>query len=348
MSKWMIYGATGYTGNLIIQRAVRENKLPVIAGRNENKLKKLAENYGLEYRVFTLESKDEVIESINDIDVVYNLAGPYSDSSLLLIEACLSTRTHYLDLCGEISVLKKYDTYNEEAIRKGVLILPNAGFHAIVTDCVAKMATEMVDKPKSLDLFFLDATRPSPGTLKSSLDAFVEGGLQVINGILSPMKLGTQKVKIKHDDKEFNMFPSPMAELLITHKSTGVLNITTFLKFPPIYELILKYLATPLKLLLQSNIKNFIYRQIDKYVKGPDRRMNYECKSEIGVIVYPENGTRRELWLTAPEAYFFTAKLVVKAVEKILKTRISGVKSPSEVFGCDFLKEFIEISINPR
>ncbi len=48
----MIYGATGYTGKLIVAEALKRGLSPVLAGRNEAKLAELVEGSELEYRTF--------------------------------------------------------------------------------------------------------------------------------------------------------------------------------------------------------------------------------------------------------------------------------------------------------
>jgi short subunit dehydrogenase-like uncharacterized protein len=46
--KWMIYGANGYTGELIARDAVRRRLRPVLAGRSRDKVEALARELGLE------------------------------------------------------------------------------------------------------------------------------------------------------------------------------------------------------------------------------------------------------------------------------------------------------------
>lgn len=53
--KWLLYGAYGYTGRLIAEEAVKRGLRPVLAGRDGEKTRSLAENLGLEYRVFSLD-----------------------------------------------------------------------------------------------------------------------------------------------------------------------------------------------------------------------------------------------------------------------------------------------------
>ena len=54
-SNWLIYGANGYTGELITRFAVERGLKPILAGRNESKIAELAGKYGFEHRAFSLE-----------------------------------------------------------------------------------------------------------------------------------------------------------------------------------------------------------------------------------------------------------------------------------------------------
>jgi short subunit dehydrogenase-like uncharacterized protein len=55
MSDFMIYGANGFTGSLIAAEAARRGMCPLLAGRNADKLRTLADKLGLEHRVFGLD-----------------------------------------------------------------------------------------------------------------------------------------------------------------------------------------------------------------------------------------------------------------------------------------------------
>ena len=54
MKNWMIYGANGYTGKLIVEKAVELGHKPILAGRNREAIETLAKKYDLESRVFGL------------------------------------------------------------------------------------------------------------------------------------------------------------------------------------------------------------------------------------------------------------------------------------------------------
>ena len=52
---WMVYGANGYTGRMIVAEAVKRGLRPVLAGRNSAELQAIAAPHDLPVRVFGLD-----------------------------------------------------------------------------------------------------------------------------------------------------------------------------------------------------------------------------------------------------------------------------------------------------
>jgi len=101
---FLIYGASGFTGKLIVDLAVKKGLRPVIAGRTEEKIKPLAQQYGLDYLTFGLENQATLVRHLKQFPLVLNCAGPFSRTAQPMVEACLVAKTHYLDITGEIEV----------------------------------------------------------------------------------------------------------------------------------------------------------------------------------------------------------------------------------------------------
>ena len=73
MSKkqWMIYGANGYTGELIARQAVSEGLQPVLAGRNAARVQALADELGLEARGFGLDDAGALAEGLRGLSLIH-------------------------------------------------------------------------------------------------------------------------------------------------------------------------------------------------------------------------------------------------------------------------------------
>ena len=88
--QWMIYGANGYSGKLVAQLAVNKGYKPILAGRNESAIIKMANDFGLDSRVFGLENENSLAEELKDINLVLNCAGPFVETAEPFVKACLN------------------------------------------------------------------------------------------------------------------------------------------------------------------------------------------------------------------------------------------------------------------
>ena len=122
---WLIYGANGYTGRLAAEEAVRRGMNPVLAGRSEAAVRSLAQDLGLDYRVFALDQPAEVAAAISDFGLVLHCAGPFSVTSEPMLRACLEAGVHYLDITGEISVFEFAHSL-DAAARRAVTVATDA------------------------------------------------------------------------------------------------------------------------------------------------------------------------------------------------------------------------------
>src|SRR3982751_2512740 len=106
MANYLIFGANGYTGELITRLAAEKGLRPILAGRNAEKVESLAKKYGFEFRVFDLNDTGGLYAALQEVEFVLHCAGPFSLTSSLMVEACIRSKRHYLDITGEISVFE--------------------------------------------------------------------------------------------------------------------------------------------------------------------------------------------------------------------------------------------------
>lgn len=162
--KWMIYGANGYSGKLIVQQAVNEGYKPILAGRNESEITKIADALGLELRVFDLENEDVLANEIKDIDLLLNCAGPFVDTAEAFVKACLKCRVNYLDLSGELEVFEYCHSQSDQAKEHGITICPGVAFDVVPTEAIAAKLKDIMPDATTLKLGFDGDMALSPGS----------------------------------------------------------------------------------------------------------------------------------------------------------------------------------------
>ena len=166
---WMIYGANGYTGELIAREAKRQGKTPILAGRSAAKITALASELKLPSTVFRLEAPSEIVAALRGVRLVLNCAGPFSKTADPLMRACIAAKAHYLDITGEIDVLEGAHRFDADAKAAGVVLCPGAGFDVVPTDCIALMLKKALPEATELALGFeFSGRRMSAGTAKTA------------------------------------------------------------------------------------------------------------------------------------------------------------------------------------
>src|SRR5438874_11173892 len=91
MTAFMIYGANGYTGELIAREAVRRGHRPILAGRHAETIEPRARELGCDARVFGLDRID-----LAGVALVLHRAGPLAITSAPMVDACPGAGAPYL------------------------------------------------------------------------------------------------------------------------------------------------------------------------------------------------------------------------------------------------------------
>src|SRR4029077_16676908 len=91
----------------------------------------------LPYRVASLADRFALDGALRGIDVVLHAAGPFSATARPMVDACLRTGTHYLDITAEIRVIEALARRDAEARARGIMIMPGVGFDVVPSDCLA-------------------------------------------------------------------------------------------------------------------------------------------------------------------------------------------------------------------
>ena len=105
VAKLMIYGAYGYTGRLIAAQAIAQGHEVILSGRDPEKLGKVAKDLSAPQVAFELTDGPAMRAALGAVGIVINAAGPFTHTSKPMLDACLDTGTHYLDITGEVGVL---------------------------------------------------------------------------------------------------------------------------------------------------------------------------------------------------------------------------------------------------
>lgn len=339
-AKWMIYGATGYTGQLIAQKAKAIGHTPIIAGRNAEKVRKLALELELPWSAFSVDDPNAVRAALKDCAAVLSVAGPFSATAEQMISACIDTKTHYLDVTGEIAVFECAARHGAEAEKAGVTLLPGVGFDVVPSDCLAAHTAKRAKAPKSLVIAIHGLGGPSQGTAKTAIESLGNGTMVRENGTITTKPAGSLKRSFTLNNKQSDYLAVSWGDVSTAFYSTGINDIQVY--FPaegPIKTMttLSRFIGPVLKL---NSVQSFFKKQVDKMPAGPTEAQRIKDTSILLAEVTDTDGTEYRSILHAPNGYTLTADSAVKSVLKILKDNIkTGFQTPSLAFGSNYYSE---------
>jgi len=329
---FLIYGANGYTGELIAREAVRRGHKPVLAGRNAEKLAPLAKELGLEARAFPLDKPQ-----LDGVDAVLHCAGPFVHTSAPMVRACIDARVHYLDITGEIPVFESIMAMNDVAARAGVTLIPGVGFDVVPTDCLGAMLAARLPGATELELaFYSPGAEISRGTLKTMIESIGDGGAIRRDGKIVRVPPAFEDTAIPFSIGSRIAMTIPWGDVSTAFHTTGIPNIRVFTAASPKSIARMRRLRPFFPLLAIKPIKRLLQSYANRRT-GPDEARRDSGRTYLWGLV--SDGKREvTMTMTTPEGYAFTVISALAAVEQLLASpKRPGAFTPAKFFGAEFV-----------
>ena len=341
MGEFLVYGAAGYTGQLIAARAVELGLRPVLSGRNGDALRPLAERLKLPYRVFDLGRRSALVDGLAGMTAVLHAAGPFSATSAPMAEACIAAGVHYCDITGEIDVFESLAARDAQAMAADVMLMPGVGFDVVPSDCLSAHVAARLPDATRLRLSIGGLTRASRGTAKTMVEAVAQGVRVRSNGRLVLAK-GTP---VGVADFGAGLRPTlgvSWGDVATAWRSTGIPNIEVFFEA----DLNMRRAAAMpsfVKAALGTRVvQNLLKGQIDKRLpRGPTDKQRAQGRAVVVAEAWNAAGKKVTSRLVTPEPYALTALTAVEIAHRAARGEVvAGFQTPSAVFGADFISSF--------
>jgi short subunit dehydrogenase-like uncharacterized protein len=341
MSGYLIYGANGYSGELIARLAVARGHRPVLAGRNSAAVNALASQLGLPVRVFALDDPGVVSAGLEGSGIVLNCAGPFSRTAKVISAACLRHKAHYLDITGEIGVFEMMARLDQQAKTAGVMLMPGVGFDVVPSDCLALHLKERLPTATKLMLGFqMSGGSVSRGTATTMLENIHRGGMIRRAGVLTPVPACWRTRTIDFGKGPVVAMTIPWGDVSTAWYSTGIPNIEVYVAAPPAHR-ILARLSRPFGWLLGSRpVQRWLKKLVQAQPPGPSEEHRARGVSLLWGEARDDHGAKVVSRLRGPEGYTLTALTAVAIVERVAKGESApGFQTPARRYGADFILE---------
>ena len=340
-NKVLIYGANGYTAELIIELALSEGAKPILAGRSAQKLVPLAALHGLSCRVFGLDDPGVVAKNLTGVAVVLNCAGPFSRTARAMAAGCIAAGVHYLDITGEIDVFEALALLGPKAAKAGVMLMPGTGFDVVPSDCLAAHLKRRLPDAIALTLAFQAIGQPSHGTATTMVENIHRGGMVRRAGKLLVVPSAAATREIDFGGGQVTTLCIPWGDVSTAWVSTAIPDIEVFMAAPAAMRWMARASRYLGGVMGSGWVQNLLKKQIDSGPAGPNAEQRQRGASHLWGQVRNAAGQTATARLDTVEGYALTALTAWDIAKRTAKGAAQpGYRTPSLVFGADYILNF--------
>lgn len=305
----------------------------------------MAAAFGLQWATARVDDPASVRTMVASVPVLLNAAGPFAATSAPLIDACIATGTHYLDITGEAGVIEATGRWHHAAVRQGVMLMPAVGYEVVASDCLAAHVARRLTGARTLKLGYDGPPPTSRGSLKTSLDLIRHGVVVRREGKLISIAPGTRTFYFDYGHGPQISLAVGLGDVSSAFFSTGIPNIETYMRATlPVWGTITvsQYWGW---LLSTPPWQAILKAQTNCLPAGPSPWERSRGWATLVADAEDASGQCARSRLHTPDVYSFTAVSALGVVERCLAGDWkAGFQTPSRAYGPDFVLSFGGVS----
>jgi len=321
-----VYGAYGHTGRFVVAELRKRGWMPVLSGRDGDRLNAMRAGHGVEVRPASAGDAASLDRALAGAVAVINCAGPFAHTAGPVIEAALRARIPYLDVAAELEAnIDTFERYTAPARDKGVVVVPAMAFYGGLGDLLATAAMGDWRAADEISIAYgLDSWQPTEGTRAAGrVSRERRGGRRIV--------FSNYRLEHRSDDAPVGewIFPAPLGKQVVVGEFTMADTVT-----------ISRHIRA-------REIRSYMTVAAVKDVSAaetPPLSVDESGRSPqtfIVEVVVRSGDVERRAVARGRDIYAFTAPLVVEAMERIVDGRVKarGVLTAGEAFNAsDFLR----------
>ncbi len=348
----VLFGATGYTGEMTARALVARGAKPILAARSADRLERLAQELGgLETRVADVERAETVRALLQGRDVLVSTVGPFVRWGAPAIEAAIAAGAVYIDSTGEPAFIRRvFEHYGPEAERTGASLLTAFGYDWVPGNLAGALAlTEAGEEATRVEIAYFGqgSAGSSGGTEASVMGAALEPSFALRGGRLRSERTGARVKSFALGDpwerRAISVGGSEHLALPALHRQLQDVDVllgmdAAYVPFMPVISAAIAGATTfsPARAVL----KNLLRRRVKGSSGGPDEAARSRGRSTILATAYARDG--RELStvrLAGVNSYTFAFNILAWAATAAAAGNLApGALGPVAAFGLNELE----------
>ncbi len=335
----LVYGATGFTGRLVVDEVRRLGLEPVLGGRTAAALERLRDTVGAaEVRVADAARPATLDGLCEGMGVVVNCAGPFVRLGEPVLRAAIEAGAHYLDTTGEQEYMARViDGLSAEAQRHGVTAVVAHAFEYAIGDCATRIAVEETPGATTVEVFNrVEGFEATPGTRRSALEALAGRHLALVNGRRRTEAPASHRATVRFPDEDEDRVGLAFGggEVLSAPAyASTVRTVRTHLVVPPSLAAVAPLVLRASAPLLRSRLRGWLSRRLasGRAGPGPERR---DQPWWVLARVRAPGGRGTRVTVSGYDAYGISAVIAARGAQWLLEGRAkrTGVTTTAQAF----------------
>ena len=351
-SRIVVFGATGYTGRLVVDALVERGVQPVLAARNVERLRALGDELGgLEIAVADVSRPESVQALVEPGDVLVSTVGPFGRWGDPAAEAAVTVGTHYLDSTGEAPFIRRiFEEYGPRAESARIGMLTAFGYDWVPGNLAGGLALrEAGDAATRVEIgyFITGRARPSGGTAATFAAGMLDPAFAWREGRIKTERAARRVARFEVEERRRPAFSVGSSEhLALPRLQPGLREVDVYLGwFGP--------LAGPMQAIsagtaiataipwVSRGLDALMSRAVKGSTGGPDAAERVRSGSHIVARAGAEDGTTlAEVHVAGRNVYDFSGAILAWGAQTAASTGLKGAGAlgPVDAFGLDELE----------
>jgi short subunit dehydrogenase-like uncharacterized protein len=352
----VVFGATGYTGRLVVEALIQRGRRPTLAGRDARRLKALADELGgLDSAVADVSRPASVAGLVEAGDVLATTVGPFARWGGAALDAAIGAGAHYVDSTGEPTFIRRvFEREGARAQEAGCGLLTAFGYDWVPGNLAGALALrDAGDAASAVRIgYFIrgdaSADGMSGGTRASAAGAFLEPGHGWRGGRLVTERGGARVHNFQLDGRSRAGISAGSSEAFALPRAhPGLQEVDVYLGWfgGASRAVSISSLAVSGATRIPG-VKGLLQAAFARFVKGstggPDAEQRERSGSEIvAEALDPAGRVLSEIRLTGVNGYTFTAAILAWAAERAAAGGLQGTGAlgPVDGFGLEALEQ---------
>ena len=353
----MLFGATGYTGELTARALVSDGARPLLAARNEQRVRDLAEQLGdLEWALADVDRPQTVRELLGVGDVLISTVGPFVRWGQAAVDAAIDAGAHYLDSTGESRFIREiFERYSARAQAGGTALLTAFGADWVPGNLAGALALSQAgERAARVQIgYFISGEAMGPGSMSGGTRASAAAVMLEDDFAFRGGRIVSERgaKRVRHFDLGAGRRAAAISlgsteHLALPRLCPTLREVDVYLGWFGAASQAMRVLS-----LTTSAVRNIpgvkpaaeaaIARLVKGSTGGPDEAMRAKSGSLVLAEAFDSGGTSlSEVRLEGVNGYDFTGRILAWGAQRAAEGGLQGVGAlgPVDGFGLDALR----------